>query len=78
MFILIWRLNVEEKLQFLRFRRPTRVNMLILRTQEVKYLVTVVKLFTNSHQCTFRSFSCDMLRTTLSGYAYVGPRLSWT
>jgi hypothetical protein len=26
-FILIWKLNVEEKLQFLRFRRPTRVNI---------------------------------------------------
>ena len=26
-FILIWRLNVEEKLHFLSFRRHTRVNI---------------------------------------------------
>ena len=33
MFILIWRLNVEEKLQLLRFRRPTRVNITYTRSQ---------------------------------------------
>ena len=52
-FSLIWRLNVEEKLQFLRFHRPVRLNITYKRS-----LVTVVKLFTNSHQCKFRSFSC--------------------
>jgi hypothetical protein len=40
--------------------------------------VTVVKLCTNSRQCTFRSFACALLRTTLSGYAYDGSRLGWT